>query len=141
MSCINRNRFSQTETLKIKSNMIAGAHVTLFSKDTVADRAFFKDVLKLPCIDAGGGWLVFGLPRLTLGFNEGKCDSDNTVDHDFLLQVPDVDVFMKEMKEQFDIDCDEPTNEPWGLITKFKLPGGSDLQVYQPSHSFPIIGE
>ena len=33
--------------------MIFGAHVIVYSKDSTADRAFFRDVL---------GWLIFELP-------------------------------------------------------------------------------
>src|SRR2546428_10444553 len=42
--------------------MITGAHVLLYSKDPDADRAFFRDVLQLRSVDAGGGWLIFALP-------------------------------------------------------------------------------
>jgi hypothetical protein len=35
--------------------MITGAHVVIYSKDPDADRAFFKDVLKFPSVDAGHG--------------------------------------------------------------------------------------
>jgi hypothetical protein len=36
--------------------MIRGAHVILYSSDS--DRAFLQDVLDLPHVDAGGGWLI-----------------------------------------------------------------------------------
>jgi len=42
--------------------MINGAHSIIYSKNPDADRAFFRDVLKLPNVDVGGGWLIFGLP-------------------------------------------------------------------------------
>ncbi len=42
--------------------MIKGAHVILYSSDADADRAFLRDVLGLPGVDAGGGWLLFRLP-------------------------------------------------------------------------------
>ena len=38
--------------------MITGAHTVIHSRDAEADRAFFRDVLSLPSVDAGGGWLV-----------------------------------------------------------------------------------
>lgn len=55
------------------STMISGAHTTLFSKNPVADRAFFKEVLKIPCADAGCGWLIVELSTLTMGFSERDC--------------------------------------------------------------------
>ena len=46
--------------------MISGAHVILYSKDVDADRAFFRDVLQFPSVDAGRGWLIFALPPAEL---------------------------------------------------------------------------
>ena len=37
--------------------MISGAHIIVYSKDADADRAFFRDVLGFPSVDAGHGWL------------------------------------------------------------------------------------
>ena len=42
--------------------MITGSHTVVYSSDPDADRAFFKDVLKLTNEDVGEGWLIFGLP-------------------------------------------------------------------------------
>jgi len=42
--------------------MIFGAHVIVYSKDAMADRAFFRDVLGFSSVDAGHGWLIFALP-------------------------------------------------------------------------------
>ena len=46
--------------------MIFGAHVTLYSTDAAADRAFLAEVLGLPAVDAGQGWLIFALPPVAL---------------------------------------------------------------------------
>jgi len=42
--------------------MIIGAHSIIYSTQPEKDRDFIRDVLKFPSIDAGGGWLIFGLP-------------------------------------------------------------------------------
>ncbi|MEA3014346.1 MAG: hypothetical protein QOD42_2891 [Sphingomonadales bacterium] len=47
--------------------MITGVHGMIFTKDEAADRAFLKDVLELPYVDSGGGWLIFKLPPAELG--------------------------------------------------------------------------
>jgi hypothetical protein len=44
------------------SGVINGAHVIIYSQDAEEDRAFFRDVLGYPHIDAGGGWLISKLP-------------------------------------------------------------------------------
>src|SRR5262249_20746400 len=42
--------------------VIYGAHVIVYSSDPDADRAFLADILGFEHVDAGGGWLIFGLP-------------------------------------------------------------------------------
>ena len=42
--------------------MIFGSHFVLSSRDADADRAFLSDVLGFDHVDAGGGWLIYGLP-------------------------------------------------------------------------------
>jgi hypothetical protein len=43
--------------------MLIGAHSIIYSTNPDADRAFLRDVLKLPNVDVGGGWLIFGRRR------------------------------------------------------------------------------
>jgi catechol 2,3-dioxygenase-like lactoylglutathione lyase family enzyme len=43
--------------------MITGAHVIVYSRDADADRAFFRDVLEYPHVDAGGGDVGLYEPR------------------------------------------------------------------------------
>ena len=49
--------------------MINAAHVVIYTRDAGADRAFFRDVLGLGSVDAGGGWLIFALPPTELGIH------------------------------------------------------------------------
>ncbi|MGQ0835154.1 MAG: hypothetical protein ACT4O5_09590 [Gammaproteobacteria bacterium] len=42
--------------------MIIGAHSIIYSASPAADRAFLRDVLRLPNVDVGDGWMIFGLP-------------------------------------------------------------------------------
>jgi len=44
-------------------SLITGAHVMIFTRDEDADRAFLRDVLEIPCIDGGGGWLISSCRR------------------------------------------------------------------------------
>lgn len=41
--------------------MIIGGHIMIQSRDVEADIAFFRDVLKFPHVDAGGGFLLFSI--------------------------------------------------------------------------------
>jgi catechol 2,3-dioxygenase-like lactoylglutathione lyase family enzyme len=52
--------------------MISGAHVTVYTKDPEADRAFFRDVLGFNSVDAGHGWLIFALPPSEAAFHPSE---------------------------------------------------------------------
>ncbi|MEO8910056.1 MAG: hypothetical protein ABI408_07505 [Gemmatimonadaceae bacterium] len=41
--------------------MINGAHFLLYSSDPDTDRAFIRDALGFPSVDAGRDWLIFAL--------------------------------------------------------------------------------
>jgi hypothetical protein len=42
--------------------MAVGAHPLIFAEDADRARAFLRDVLDLPSVDAGSGWLIFRAP-------------------------------------------------------------------------------
>ena len=46
--------------------MITAVHAIVFAPDAEKARAFFRDVLELESVDAGGGWLIFALPPAEL---------------------------------------------------------------------------
>src|SRR5438132_12311159 len=112
--------------------MIIGAHSIIYSKNPDADRAFLRDVLKLPNVDVGGGWLIFGLPPAEVAVHPG--DKNNV--HEFYLMVDDVEALIAEMKKR-NIACGPVHNQGWGLLTQITLPGGGKLGVYQPRHARP----
>src|SRR5262245_39010356 len=113
--------------------MIHGAHVILYSKDSDADRAFFRDVLRYPSADAGGGWLIFALPPAEIAVHP----SDENDVHELYLMCDDVVAFVAEMKAK-GFSCSEIAMQPWGALTHLALPGGGKLGVYQPRHASPI---
>jgi catechol 2,3-dioxygenase-like lactoylglutathione lyase family enzyme len=54
-------------------------HAIVFSPDAAKARAFLADVLDLPAVDAGDGWLIFGLPPAGLAVHS----ADGRGGHDF----------------------------------------------------------
>jgi hypothetical protein len=111
--------------------MITGAHSIIYSKDSEADRNFFRDVLKLTNVDVGQGWLIFGLPPAEVAVHPGEND-----EHEFYLMCDDVNAFVTEMKTK-NISCGEVQDMGWGVLTQLTLPGGGKLGVYQPRHARP----
>jgi catechol 2,3-dioxygenase-like lactoylglutathione lyase family enzyme len=107
--------------------MITGAHVVIYSKDADADRAFFKDVLKFPSVDAGNGWLIFAMPGAEVAFHP----SEKNDRHELYFMCDDLKAMMESLKK---VACGPVHEERWGSITKMKLPGGGEVGLYQPKH-------
>jgi hypothetical protein len=112
--------------------MITGDHSIIYSTNPEADRAFLRDVLHLPNVDVGGGWLIFGLPPAEVAVHPSE---KNNV-HEFYLMCDDVEALVAEMKRQ-SIAASPVQNLGWGLLTQVTLPGGGKLGIYQPRHARP----
>ena len=112
--------------------MISGAHVMIFTRDEDADRAFLRDVLEIPCVDAGGGWLIYKLPPTELGVHGGP-DNDH---HQLYLMCDNLDEAITSLKLK-GAQCSEPFPASWGRATSIKLPGGGKLGLYEPRHERP----
>jgi len=112
--------------------MITGAHSIIYSKNSEADRDFLRDVLQLPHVDVGRGWLIFGLPPAEVAVHPSEANNQ----HEFYLMCDDIEVFVAQMKEK-SVACGPVQDMGWGLLSQITLPGGGDLGVYQPRHARP----
>jgi hypothetical protein len=112
--------------------MLIGAHSIIYSKSPEEDRAFLRDVLDLPNVDVGDGWLIFGLPPSEVAVHP----SDENDVHEFYLMCDDIAAFVATMK-QHNIACGPVQSLGWGVLTQLTLPGGGKLGVYQPRHARP----
>jgi len=109
--------------------MINGAHVIIYSRDAEADRDFFRDVLRCPHVDAGHGWLIFKLPPAEVAVHPGEVDS-----HELFLMCDDLDATIAELTASGVEFVKQPERQPWGMLTSIRLPGGSELGLYEPFH-------
>jgi hypothetical protein len=116
--------------------MINGAHSIVYSTNPEADRTFLREVLRLPHVDAGGGWLIFGLPPAEVAVHP----ADEDAHHELYLMCEDVEAFVCDMAAR-DVVCGPVTDLRWGLLTEVVLPGGGKLGVYQPRHARPPQAE
>ena len=112
--------------------MLTGAHSIIYSADAEADRAFLRDVLGLKGVDAGGGWMIFGLPPAEVAVHPGERDDG----HELYLMCDDVAAFVAEMKAK-GVACGPVQDLRWGRLTEVTLPGGGKLGVYEPRHARP----
>ena len=113
--------------------MIIGAHSVIYSTDPEADHRFLRDVLKLPAVDGGGGYLIFGLPSAEASIHPSSKDN---LQHELYLLCDSIDAFISEMRKH-SVSCGPVQDEGWGLLTQVTLPGGGRLGVYQPQHERP----
>jgi len=113
--------------------MINGTHVVIYTKDTEADRAFFRDVLKFPSVDAGHGWLIFAMPQLEAAFH----DSEKSDQHELFLMCDNLDATVKELKSK-KVKVSDISEQRWGKLARLTLPGGGKIGLYQPKHPSPF---
>jgi catechol 2,3-dioxygenase-like lactoylglutathione lyase family enzyme len=111
--------------------MITGAHAIIYTKDADKDRAFFRDVLGFKWIDSGGGWLIFKLPPSELACHPGESEM-----HELYLMTDDVRGTVKVLTGK-GIQCEPVKDQGWGLMTRFRLPGGGMLGLYEARHPRP----
>jgi catechol 2,3-dioxygenase-like lactoylglutathione lyase family enzyme len=109
--------------------VITGAHVIVYSRDADADRAFFRDVLEYPHVDAGGGWLIFKLPPGEVAVHP----ADAVPSHELYLMCDDVNATVEQLAAK-GVNCGPVSDQGWGLLTSIRLPGGGELGLYEPRH-------
>jgi catechol 2,3-dioxygenase-like lactoylglutathione lyase family enzyme len=113
-----------------EETMINGAHVILYSKDAEADRAFLRDHLGLTHVDAGDGWLIFKLPPSEIAVHP----TDSEPNYGFYFMCDSIDETLRELTAG-GVQLSRPISEErWGRLAAIRLPGGSDLAVYEPRH-------
>ncbi len=113
--------------------MISGAHTIIFTSDAEGVRAFFRDVLGLASVDAGGGWLIFALPPAELAVHP----TEEQQHHELYLMCDDVQLTVDELESKGVRFTRPITDAGWGLITALELPDGRELALYQPRHLRP----
>jgi predicted enzyme related to lactoylglutathione lyase len=110
--------------------MITGVHALIYSKDAEALRAFFKNVLGFPSVDAGHGWLIFGLPAAELAAHP----AENGGEHELYLMCDDIHATVNELSQKGAEFAGPITEQGFGSVASIKLPGGGKLGIYQPRH-------
>jgi catechol 2,3-dioxygenase-like lactoylglutathione lyase family enzyme len=119
--------------------MIHGAHVLFYSADAEADRAFFRDVLELPSIDIGHGWMIFKLPPAEAAVHPSSGDGDppraerGQLGAHVYLMCEDLQATIASLAAK-GVHCSAVETERWGVRTTIPLPSGGAIGLYQPTH-------
>lgn len=112
--------------------MITGMHAIVYAEDAAATRAFLRDVLGLPHVDAGNGWLIFRTPPAELGVHPAEPAASGR--HELYLMCDDVGATVAELTAK-GVEFTSPVSDAgFGLLTTLRIPGGGELGLYQPHH-------
>jgi catechol 2,3-dioxygenase-like lactoylglutathione lyase family enzyme len=90
---------------------IIGMHAIMYSKKDDATRAFFRDVLGFPAVDAGRGWLIFAAPPAEIAVHP----TDSEEHHELYLMCDDIEATIAD-------------------LTQKVLPSGEEFGLYEPKH-------
>jgi catechol 2,3-dioxygenase-like lactoylglutathione lyase family enzyme len=130
-------RSSASRTNLWRVSPISGVHAIFWTNDADGLRAFFRDVLEFPFVDAGGGWLVFALPPTEAAMHP----SDETFPADeggraqIYLMSDDLHATVRELEAK-GVQISRPIGEEsFGLTCAIRLPDGQDMGLYQPHHA------
>jgi catechol 2,3-dioxygenase-like lactoylglutathione lyase family enzyme len=114
--------------------VITGVHAIVYSSDADGVRSFFRDVLGLSSVDAGGGWLIFALPPAELAAHPAHGGGR----HELYLMCDDIRATVEELQAKGVEFTRGISDEGFGLMTALRLPGGDELGLYEPRHPSPL---
>ena len=125
--------------------MINALHTLVYADDPDAARAFFRDVLQLPGVDTGGGWLIFRTGPSELGVHpaswegEGGGSERTRQAFDVSLMCDDLAATMVELGERGAEFEGAVQEEPWGSTVGIRVPGAGTMMLYQPKYRPPAF--
>jgi hypothetical protein len=114
--------------------VITGVHAIMFSPEAGKVRAFLGEVLGLPAVDAGGGWLIFALPPAELAVHP----ADGAPRQELYLMCDDIEASLAELRAKGVEVAREVADQGWGLLASIRLPDGAEFPLYQPRHPSPL---
>ena len=109
--------------------MIKGVHAMFYAPNADELRAFLRDKLGLAYSDVGDGWLIFDVPEGEVG-----CHPADKKFHGISFYCDDVQKTVDELKAK-GVEFSGPiTDQGWGMVATMRLPGGMDVELYQPKY-------
>jgi catechol 2,3-dioxygenase-like lactoylglutathione lyase family enzyme len=122
--------------------VILACHTLIYSDDADATRAFLRDVLGFPDVDAGTGdrnWLIFQTGPSELGVHPTSSEHEGQTyssprHHAISFIVDDLESTMAELREKGAEFSSGPDDHGYGVVAMVQVPGADDVQLYQPRH-------
>jgi len=109
--------------------LIKGLHALLYTPKPEELRAFIRDKLGFPFTDTGEGWLIFDMPEADLG-----CHPSDRVFHSISFYCDNIHKTVEELKSRSVEFTSGISDEGWGLLTRFRMPGDVDVELYEPKY-------
>lgn len=110
--------------------MIRGVHAMFYTPAAEELRAFIRDKLRFPFTDTGGGWLIFDAPAAEIG-----CHPYDKKFQGISFYCDNLDKTMEELKRRGVEFTTGVTEEEWGSVTRFWIPGGDEVDLFQPKYA------
>lgn len=109
--------------------MIKGMHGIFYTPKAEELRLFIRDKLGFPYTDTGEGWLIFDMPEADLACHESK-----KVFHSISFYCDDIHKTVEDLKSRGVEFTSGITDQHWGLLTHFRMPGGIEMELYEPKY-------
>ena len=118
---------------------IVGSHMLLYTSEPEALRAVLRDVFGFKYVDAGEGWLIFGLPPSELGVHPAEGPTyESGVRHQITFMCDDIHGTVRDLRVKGIDVKGEPADEGFGVTIMLGLPGGVSVMLYEPHHATAI---
>jgi predicted enzyme related to lactoylglutathione lyase len=115
--------------------MIQGVHAMFYSSEADALRDFLRDKLALPFTDVGEGWLIFDAPSGDVGAHPtGHPGSPPSGTHNVSFFCDDIEATVAELRARGVEFTDAVSDQGYGLVIHFTMPGGVQVELYQPRY-------
>jgi predicted enzyme related to lactoylglutathione lyase len=117
---------------------IIGVHALIYTPEPDALRAVLRDVFGFAHVDAGHGWLIFTLPPAELGIHPAEGTGPDAIQHKLSFMCDDIHATVKDLRAKGVAVDGEPQDHGYGIVAMATLPGGVQVQVYEPRHPLAI---
>ncbi len=111
--------------------MITGVHTLVYAEDADAARAFFRDVLGWPHVDAHGGWLIFRTGPSELGVHPADGGAPH---HEISLVCDDIEQTVAELTAKGAHVAGGIEVRGFGRTIELEIPGAGHMLLYEPRH-------
>ena len=113
------------------ATVISGLHTLVHADDPKSARAFFRDVLGWPHVDAHEGWLIFRTGPSELGVHPTEGGVEH---HEISLVCDDIEQTVAELRARGARFAGDIENRGFGRTIALEIPGAGQMLLYQPRH-------